>query len=433
MPRCVVVADDLTGANATGVLLKKNGFDTLTLLRSAMNQAAALSDCDCLVLPTDSRAIQPEEAYARVKEALELLAGPDVMLYAKRVDSTLRGNLGSETDAFLDTLGPDYMSVCVPCFPASGRVLIGSHLMVNGRPLRKTEAASDPMCPIHTSDALSLFRKQSKYPVAPIHLDDVHDGAEHLCQVLLQARDAGARILLVDSVTTEDMEMIAEALMKAAFPVVTVDPGPFTAIMGKRLLPPAPKAYCGKILCAIGSVNGVAATQARLLMARMPISPVFLDTARILESDESRQAEIQRLTQALLSLSGTSDILAVIGCGIDPEKRVPFEPYMEKRGLDAEGLSELINTAFAQVTLDVIAGCPDIKGVYSTGGDITAAIHKAAGTVGLRLLDEVVPLAGYGIAIGGRLDGTAFISKGGMVGNENAMVTCVSYLQQHIS
>ena len=95
MPRCVVVADDLTGANATGVLLKKNGFDTLTLLRSAMNQAAALSDCDCLVLPTDSRAIQPEEAYARVKEALELLAGPDVMLYAKRVDSTLRGNLGS--------------------------------------------------------------------------------------------------------------------------------------------------------------------------------------------------------------------------------------------------------------------------------------------------------------------------------------------------
>ncbi len=165
----------------------------------------------------------------------------------------------------------------------------------------------------------------------------------------------------------------------------------------------------------------------------MPISPVFLDTARILESDESRQAEIQRLTQALLSLSGTSDILAVIGCGIDPEKRVPFEPYMEKRGLDAEGLSERINTAFAQVTLDVIAGCPDIKGVYSTGGDITAAIHKAAGTVGLRLLDEVVPLAGYGIAIGGRLDGTAFISKGGMVGNENAMVTCVSYLQQHIS
>ena len=42
MPKCIVIADDLTGANATGVLLKKNGFDTLTLLRESMEKAAAL-------------------------------------------------------------------------------------------------------------------------------------------------------------------------------------------------------------------------------------------------------------------------------------------------------------------------------------------------------------------------------------------------------
>lgn len=433
MPRCVVVADDLTGANATGVLLKKNGFDTLTLLRSAMDRAASLSDCDCLVLPTDSRAIPADEAYARVREALALLSAPDVLLYAKRVDSTLRGNLGSETDAFLDALGPEYMAVCVPCFPSSGRMLIGSHLLVNGKPLRKTEAASDPMCPIHTSDALSLFRSQSKYPIAAIHLDDVHDGPEHLSQVIEEARRSGARILLVDSITTEDMETVADALMKTGIPVISVDPGPFTAIMGKRLLPAEQKVSAGKVLCAIGSVNGVAAVQTRILLSRLPVTAVYLDTARILEDDESRAAEIRRLTEELLARREESDILAVIGCGIDPQRRVPFEPYMEKRGLDAEGLSELINTAFAQVALGVISACPEIKGVYSTGGDITAAIHDAAGTVGLRLLDEVVPLAGYGIAMGGSLSGKAFISKGGMVGNENAMVTCVSYLQQHIS
>ena len=122
----------------------------------------------------------------------------------------------------------------------------------------------------------------------------------------------------------------------------------------------------------------------------------------------------------------------MIGCGIDPEKRVPFEPYLEKTGLDAEALSERINTAFAEVTMAVVLADARFKGIYSTGGDITAAIHRAAGTVGLRLLAEVVPLAGYGIAMGGRLEGRAFISKGGMVGDENAMVTCVSYLQEHI-
>ncbi|MGM9521360.1 MAG: four-carbon acid sugar kinase family protein [Oscillospiraceae bacterium] len=433
MPRCVVVADDLTGANATGVLLKKNGFDTLTLLRPAMDRASVLSDCDCLVLPTDSRAIPAGEAYDRVKEALELLGGPDVLLYSKRVDSTLRGNLGSETDAFLDTLGNDYLAVCVPCFPSSGRVLIGGHLLVNGVPLRKTEAASDPMCPISTSEALEIFSKQSKYPAAAIYLDDVHDGAAHLSSRIEEKWRDGVRILLIDSVTEEDMETIADALIKTGIRVVTVDPGPFTAIMGRRLLPAAPEKPTGKIMCAIGSVNGVAGAQTRRLLKKLPVLAVYMDTAQILESEESRSAEIDRLAGELIARSGEADILAVIGCGIDPTKRVPFEPYMEKRGLDAEGLSELINTAFAEVTMRVLEANPDFRGVYSTGGDITAAIHSAAGTVGLRLLDEVVPLAGYGIAIGGKLSGKAFISKGGMVGDEAAMVTCVTYLQKHIS
>ena len=118
---------------------------------------------------------------------------------------------------------------------------------------------------------------------------------------------------------------------------------------------------------------------------------------------------------------------------IDPENRIDFSQYTDRWGVDVEGLSQLINTAFARIALDVMAQCPQIKGVYSTGGDITAAIHTAAGTVGLRLLDEVVPLAGYGIAMGGTLAGKAFISKGGMVGDEQAMITCVSYLQQHIN
>ena len=433
MPRCVVVADDLTGANATGVLLKKNGFDTLTLLRPAMDKASSLSRCDCLVLPTDSRAIPGEEAYARVREALELLAGPEVLHYAKRIDSTLRGNLGRETDAFLDFLGPAYMAVCVPCFPSSGRVLVGGHLLVGGRPLRKTEAASDPKCPICTSDALALMRGQSTYPVASIHLDDVQDGAEHLAEVMSREREKGTRILLVDSVSEEDMLIVADAIVKAGIPVVSVDPGPFTAIMGKKLLPKEAKRAEAKVLCTIGSVNAVAATQTIRLLSQMNVAAVFLDAARLLESPEKREEEIERLTRELLAIADTSDVLAVIGSGIDPENRIDFHLYTERWGVDVEGLSQLINTAFARIALDVMAQCPQIKGVYSTGGDITAAIHTAAGTVGLRLLDEVVPLAGYGIAMGGTLAGKAFISKGGMVGDEQAMITCVSYLQQHIN
>lgn len=111
-----------------------------------------------------------------------------------------------------------------------------------------------------------------------------------------------------------------------------------------------------------------------------------MDIAAVLEGGDAREAEIRRLSQALLCRREAGNILAVIGCGIDPEKRVPFEPYLEKTGLDAEALSERINTAFAEVTMAVVLADARFKGIYSTGGDITAAIHRAAGTVGLRLL-----------------------------------------------
>lgn len=433
MAKCIVIADDLTGANATGVLLKKNGFDTLTLLRQSVDKADLLPGCDCLITPTDSRAIDAKEAYNRVAATLDLLKGPQVLHYAKRIDSTLRGNLGSETDAFLDILGPDYMAVCVPCFPSSGRIIVGGHLLVNGIPLRKTEAAQDPKCPVHTTDAVALFRAQSKYPTDSIHLDTVHDGLDALCQVLLDLKARGVRNVVVDSVTQEDMELVADALIQAKIPTISVDPGPFTAIVAQRLLPPAPiSASAAKIFCAIGSVNGVAGNQTRQLLRSLPVEAEIMDTAAVLEGGVKREREITRLTDALLARRDKGDILAVIGCGIDPAKRVPFEPYMEQTGLDADTLSERINSAFAQITMAVVLADDRFRGIYSTGGDITAAIHRSAGTVGLRLITEVVPLAGYGIAMGGQLKGRAFISKGGMVGDENAMVTCVKYLQEHL-
>ena len=162
----------------------------------------------------------------RVKAALVSLGGEEVKLYAKRIDSTLRGNLGRETDAFLDVLGPDYIAVCVPCFPSSGRVLVGGYLLVNGVPLQKTEVAKDPKNPITTSSAKQLYQAQSRYPLETIHLDDIAKGVESLAARMNEAVERGARILVCDSVSMEDMETIVDALIAAKLkfiPVETID------------------------------------------------------------------------------------------------------------------------------------------------------------------------------------------------------------------
>lgn len=433
MPNCIVIADDLTGANATGVLLKKQGFETMTLLRESRNKANTLQACDCLVIPTDSRAIPAQEAYDRVKEALELGRSKDVLLYAKRIDSTLRGNLGAETDAFLDVLGEDALAVCVPVFPASGRALVGSHLLVNGVALRHTEAAHDPKSPVYATDALRVFSGQTKRRVEAIHLDRIADGASALRETMLSFYADGVRILLLDSITMADMEIIVEALHGVSFPVVTVDPGPFTALMLKRLAPPAHRKKASMVICAIGSVNGVAAAQTLRLLSDLPVAAVSMEAEHILKGDIERKAEIDRITNELLARKNESNILAVIGSGIDPTKKLSLTDWSAKLHVSVEELSEKINEAFAEVVLRIIAEEKHIRGLYSTGGDITAAIHRKAGTVALRLMEEIVPLAAFAQIAGGVMDSMYCISKGGMVGDERAMVTCVSYLQNQLA
>ena len=48
MPQCVVIADDLTGANATGVLLKKMNYKAYTVMNTERIELSTLSDCDCV-------------------------------------------------------------------------------------------------------------------------------------------------------------------------------------------------------------------------------------------------------------------------------------------------------------------------------------------------------------------------------------------------
>ena len=146
MPQCVVIADDLTGANATGVLLKKMNYKAYTVMNTERIELSTLSDCDCVLYPTDSRGVDAKIAYNRVYIVCNLLKDDDVKVYANRIDSTLRGNLGSETDAMLDSLGEDYIAIVAPCFPASGRIICGGYMLVDGLPLHKTNIAVDPKC-----------------------------------------------------------------------------------------------------------------------------------------------------------------------------------------------------------------------------------------------------------------------------------------------
>ena len=239
MAECVVIADDLTGGNATGVLLKNMNYQAYTVLNLSALDREVLENGQCIILPTDSRGVSSAEAYDRVYTAAKALAGDEVKVYAHRIDSTLRGNLGSETDAMLDFLGEDFVAIAAPCFPSTQRVVLGGYMLVEGIPLHKTGIAIDPKCPVKTSDVAAIFREQSKYPVAAIDTNELMHGKHYLADRMKEAAAAGNRTIVLDCVTQEDLDLIADAAITSKMKILAVDPGVFTATLARKLITPS--------------------------------------------------------------------------------------------------------------------------------------------------------------------------------------------------
>ena len=433
MPQCIVIADDLTGANATGVLMAKMNYRTYTVMNEERLNMDGLADCDCVVYPTDSRSIAPELAYNRVFNAASILKSPDAKVYSKRIDSTLRGNLGYETDALLDALGNESAAIIVPCFPSSGRVTVGGYLLVKALPLHRTEVIFDPKNPVHTPLCAEIFQQQSKYPVGSIQLRDLMKGLDFVSQKICSLVEQGMRNIVFDAVTQEDIDLIADAVILSGVAFIAVDPGVFTATITRKLVVPIQTRSSRRVLAAVGSVNAVAGRQAELFLASQTVWNVYMETAEFLEGEDRRMAEIGRVVSEILDNCEDYEVCSVIGHGILPEYRVPFEPYASRYNCTFDDLSNLINESVAEIVYRIIAAGRGFSGLYTSGGDITVAVCRRMKNVGLRLLSEVLPLAAYGELMGGDYSGLKIVTKGGMVGEADAMVSCVGYLKEKLS
>lgn len=433
MPQCVVIADDLTGGNATGVQLRQSNFTSLSVLTEDALENASHADSDCIIYPTNSRAVSPEEAYRRVKNATLKLKSPDVKVYSKRVDSTLRGNLGAETDAMLDALGGGRVALVVPTFPSSGRTVVGGYLLVNGMLLHKTDIAIDPKCPVRVSNVREIMEQQTKYRVGCIDVNGLMHGKHRLAETMKEHVATGERILCFDAVTQEDLDLIADATLTSKLSVIAVDSGAFTGALARKALVPAVHFKTPRILVVVGSVHPLTARQVEQLRLRERMVDEDVHTSEFLESPERREAEINRVVSSIVTRYDLFPVNLVAGDGLDPEKRIDFPFYMKKLGLDVDGVSEIINQSFAEIARRIFEKVSVFRGIYCCGGDITVAVCGRARAQGIELQDEVLPLAAYGRIQGGSMDGCHIVTKGGSQGGPDALVDCVNYLKKRLS
>jgi uncharacterized protein YgbK (DUF1537 family) len=142
--RCLLIADDLTGGADAGAQFAKAGLNTLLI--SIKDEPAInfshYDNRDVLVVNTDSRGLSPDKAFHLVSDVLK---GYDKALFPiiyKKVDSTLRGNIGYEIDAILKETGTP-ICFLAPSYPEQNRTSVDGIMRVGGNPLALTEVARD--------------------------------------------------------------------------------------------------------------------------------------------------------------------------------------------------------------------------------------------------------------------------------------------------
>ena len=448
--RLGVVADDLTGANATGVGLAALGMEVWSVL--AGGEAPALTGpAQALMGVTESRALPAGEAAARVRAATRELLDAGATTFGKRIDSTLRGNVGAELEAMLEVLdqaGDRHLALVVPAYPASGRVVAGGYLLVHGVPVQETGAGRDPSAPVRRSHAARVVAEQTQLPLGVVELDLVMAGAAAVHQALTEAARRGQRVVVADATTDAHIATLAEAAAGLPQPVLSVDPGPFTTALNRvrleragllheRVLQSASQGACSPSLGthlagAVGSVTELSRRQVAAAAEAGVIEPIPLALGAwgleaVSRSDSFAKVSTEvaaRVVEAALARlrQGHRPVLVTSS---------PGEPLLPASAAPtvARAVGELM-AALVQAAAD--QGTP-LGGLYLSGGDITAATCRALESPVLRLEAQVEPLVALARLDRGPFAGLALVTKGGLVGDDQALVRAIGTLARRVA
>jgi uncharacterized protein YgbK (DUF1537 family) len=398
--RLAVVADDLTGAMDTGVQFAKCGLQTEVML-GQHGQGRA----EAVILSTDSRDASATEAYRRAKAFGRELS--DHIVY-KKIDSTMRGNIGSELDGLLDGLGLEHALV-TPAFPAAGRTVVGGYHRVHGTLLTQSPFAHDPVWPASESHVPTLLTRQTGRSVGYLPLSTVESGEQAVIDAL---RAEPAAIVAADAAEEGHLRTLAMALAELKGTWLPCGSAglaqEWPAALGWS--PSAPTSFgwgpsTAPVLVVAGSRHPTTARQLSWAADQAQLHLVTLSAA-----GEDVQDTVREQMLDLLAQRNNVGLSTTLG---------EFVSGWAKAA--TQMLADLVIWAVQRVSL---------AGLVLTGGDTARAVCGTLGARALRVLGEVQAGVPAGTLSSGPYDGLRVVTKAGGFGNDQAIAQAIRVIQR---
>ena len=406
MNRYLIVADDFTGANDTGVQLKRRGVPTSVVFSSEF-----IASEGSFVLDTESRALGPEEAAAAVRAGLK---GVDLTAFGrvmKKVDSTLRGSVAAEIKA-VDELYGSELVVFAPALPDLGRTTVGGVHLLKGIPITRTELAKDPKTPVTEDNITRLLEAVYDEPVTHISEDQVSAG---------EIDFSAGRVFTCDSATNADLRSVIQAAVATGKRTLWVG----TAAMADHLLgvevevPPA--------LAVVASVSAVSREQVNFA-AGEGIPLVSVPIPELLTGEQKMETYVAQ-TVALLKEGKDAILASSASCNrAELDRSVAVG---EKLNMTREQVSGYTQMVMGKMTKAILEQTP-ISGMFLTGGDTALGFFMEARSLGSSIVTEIAVGIPMMRLSGGPFAGLKVVTKAGAFGKEDAITFALRKLKEVI-
>ena len=379
MAKLLIIADDFTGALDTGVQFSACGADIRVLAGPEASLAAA-PVCEVLVVNTETRHLPREQAYrivAGIVAQAKELAIPHIY---KKTDSALRGNIGAELAALLETSEEPWLPF-LPAFPQIGRVTRGGVHYIGETPVAESVFGQDPFEPVRYSRVAELVASQCSVPVES---GPPMDGSA------LPRGKTG--ITVFDAVSLEDLRRTGESLLETGkLPVMAgcagfgaVIPGLLGIGSGRPVVPPP---LDPRLLVICGSVNPITITQldraekAGFLRIRLsPEQKLDQDYWLTPQGDAEFQVLQRILEEQPLRIIETNDFGG----------NQPTADYAAARGMTTEDVRSRISRSVGYL-VGRLFPTPALGTLLVTGGDTLLQCMDYMGVRELQPLCELEP------------------------------------------
>ncbi len=413
--RMIIIADDLTGANDTGVQFVKRGQRTIVHLVPSTDLVMYQDKIN--VINTDSRALSSEEAYERNREVARRMRTDKETVIYKKIDSTLRGNIGQEIDALMDELAFNYCAVA-PAYPQNGRNTIGGYHLVHGILLEDSELSKDVKFPMTESHIPTLLKGQTNRQIGLVQIKAIRTGK--IAEEVKLLRMSGAEIIVFDSANEQDLQAIT-AFLEQEDHVLWVGSAGLAQAMSvdeskevrQELKGGTPSQF--PVLTIAGSVSNVTRKQIAFQKEQGAYQIVLHPLDLLKKNEEILE---QALDEAKRLLDQKEDV--VVTTELSKEAASEVEKYRTELALDYLEIGNQIAASLGVFASRLIKGVR-LSGLILTGGDIAYQTCLQLEIHSLEVLQEVEEGIPLSKAADGPFVNIMIVTKAGAFGQQSSL------------